>query len=86
MDKSSDLLYAYMETFDLADAMTKVQKDTERKEQIEQAKKKQRSTKNPIEKIGFLVSIQVRNKKELTLIEMILQEHGFEYTTDKVEF
>ena len=31
MDKSSDLLYAYMETFDLADAMTKVQKDTGKK-------------------------------------------------------
>ena len=86
MDKSNDLFYAYMETFDLADAMTRVQKDTERKEQIEQVKKKQKPTNNQTEKIGFLVSVQVRNKKELTLIEMILQEHGFEYTTDKVEF
>ena len=82
MDKSNDLFFAYMETFDLADAMMRVQKDAERKEQIKNTVKKAPAS----EKIGFLVSVQVRNKKELTLIEMILQEHGFEYTTDKVVF
>lgn len=85
MDKSNDLFYAYMESFDLAEAMIKVQMDKERKEQIEQAKKKQK-TNSPNEKIGHLVTIEVHSDKELKLLEMILKENEFKYTVDKVEF
>jgi hypothetical protein len=74
---------AYLNTFDLGQAMMIVKQEQERKAQIEQARKK---TVQPSGKIAFLVSIKVENEKELKLLEMILQENKFEYTTDKVDF
>jgi hypothetical protein len=83
MDKTGELVSAYLSCFDLAEAMTIVEKDNERKAQIDQARKK---TIKPTEKIAYLVSIKVHNQKELKLLEMILQENQFEYSTDKVDF
>jgi hypothetical protein len=73
---------AYLNTFDLGQAMTIVKQEQERKAQIELARKK--ATKQTPEKIAYLVSINVHNQKELKLLEMILEEHQFEYTTEKV--
>jgi hypothetical protein len=74
---------AYLNTYDLGLAMQIVKQEQERKSQIEQARKK---TVHPSGKIAFLVSIRVDSEKELKLLEMILQENKFEYTTDKVDF
>jgi hypothetical protein len=82
MGDADDHINAYLNTYDLGQAMMIVKQEKERKEQINKAVKKAPTT----EKIGFLVSIQVHNQKELKLLEMILQEHQFEYTTDKVVF
>jgi hypothetical protein len=72
---------AYLNTYNLASAMSIVKHDQERKTQIEQAIKKPTTSK-----IGFLVTIQVHDEKELKLVEMILKEYHFDFSTDKVEF
>jgi hypothetical protein len=77
-----DHINAYLNTYDLGQAMIIVKNEKERKEQIKKAVKPASAS----EKIGWLVSIQVHNQKELKLLEMILQEHQFDYTTEKVEF
>lgn len=71
---------AYLNTYNLASAMSMVKKEQERKAQIEQAIKKPSTSK-----IGFLVSIQVQDEKELKFLEMVLKENHFEFSTDKVE-
>ena len=73
---------AYLNTYDLGQAINLVIQEKERKEQINKAVKKAPAP----EKIGWLVSIQVHNQKELKLLEMLLEEHQFDYTTEKVEF
>jgi Protein of unknown function (DUF1351) len=75
-----DHVNAYLNTYDLGQAMIIVKQEKERKEQITKAMKKAPAS----EKIGWLVSIQIHNEKELKLLEMILQENDFEYTTEKV--
>jgi len=84
MNYSSDILNAYMDCFDLAEAMRKVNQEWERKKAIENsgAIKKQ-----PAEnQIVYLVTVKVYTQKELKLLEMVLQENEFEFMTDKVDF
>lgn len=81
-DDVNDHINAYLNTYDLGQAMIIVKENKARKEQINKAVKKAPAP----EKIGWLVSIQVHNQKELKLLEMLLEEHQFDYTTEKVEF
>lgn len=83
LNDSEDHINAYLHCYDLAHSMMQVKQYKERKAQIEQVQKKT-IKKETSEKIGYLVSITVNNQKELKLLEMILQENQFEYTTDKV--
>lgn len=70
---------AYLNTYDLGQAMMIVKQEQERKSQIKKA-----VPTNTSDKIAYLVSITVHNEKELKLLEMILNNHQFEFTTDKV--
>jgi hypothetical protein len=83
LDNVQDHINAYLNTFDLGQAMMIVKQEKERKEKISQTLGNATPTTG---KIGYLVSIQVHNEKELKLLHMILQENGFGYSTDKVEF
>jgi hypothetical protein len=83
MDDVNDYINAYLNTYDLGQAITIVKNHKEKKAQIEQAR--HQAPKNASDKIGYLVSISLHNDKELKLLEMILDEHQFEYTTEKVE-
>lgn len=82
MPEVDNHINAYLNTFDLGQAMLIVKQEQERKAKIQLGIKKSA----PSEKIAYLVSIKVHNQKELKLLEMILQENQFEYTTDKVDF
>lgn len=84
MNYSSEILSAYMVSFDLAAAMQKVNQEWERKKAIENSNA---IKKQPAENlISYLVTVKVYNQKELKLLEMILQENQFEFITDKVDF
>ena len=80
MDDYDDHIDAYLQCYNLGQAIAQVNQNKKRKAEIE---KKTKATK-PSDQIAFLVSIKVHNQKELKLLEMILQEHQYEYTTDKV--
>lgn len=83
MDDSGALYSHYLNCFDLGSALTLWNEEKERQAQIERNLKVVKL--QPTEKeIGFLVSVKVYNQKELKLLERILQENEFEYTTDKV--
>jgi Protein of unknown function (DUF1351) len=83
MNYSSDILNAYMDSFNLAAAMQKVNQEWERKKAIENSNA---IKKQPAENfIAYLVTVKVYTQKELKLLEMILQENEFEFITDKVE-
>lgn len=82
LEDSQDHINAYLNTFDLGQAITIVKENKERKAQIERSRQQ---TKKASEKIGYLVSVTVQNEKELKLLELILKEHQFDYTTEKVE-
>ncbi|SRR5690349_579989 len=81
MDNSTAILRAYLETKDLGAAIAQVQREEAKKKQIEASA----ALKKPTEKIAYLVSVKCMNQKELKLLEILLQQNGFEYTTDKVE-
>jgi hypothetical protein len=83
LENVNDHINAYLNTYDLGQAMMIVKQEQERRSQIEQAMKK---TVEPSGKIAFLVSVRVENEKELKLLEMVLQANKFDYTTDKVDF
>jgi hypothetical protein len=80
MDDVEDHINAYLNTYDLGQAITIIKNHKEKKRQIEQARQPQKAS----DKIAYLVSIEVQNEKELKLLEMILKENQFEYKTDKV--
>ena len=82
MNNTNEIVSAYFDVLDLGQAIDQVNKEKQRRDQIEAsgALKKQ-----PIENdIAFLVSVKVYNQKELKFLEMILQENDFEFITDKV--
>jgi septal ring factor EnvC (AmiA/AmiB activator) len=80
MPDAKEVLSAYLDTKDLAGALTLYQKNKQQKERIEQAQALQ-----PTEsEINYLVSVKVYNQKELKLLEMLLQQNGFEFMTDKI--
>jgi hypothetical protein len=81
MDNSTAILRAYLETKDLAAAIGQIQREEAKKKQIEASA----ALKKPTEKIAYLVSVKCMNQKELKLLEILLQQNGFEFTTDKVE-
>jgi hypothetical protein len=85
MDDSEEHIDAYLQCYNLGQAMIQVKEKKQRQAQIEKNTKavKLQPTEN---EIAFLVSIKVYNQKELKLLEMILQENQYEYTTDKVVF
>jgi len=83
MDHSPEILSGYMENFDLAEAIQQVNKEQEKIRRIEKSK----ALKQPAENlISYLITVKIYNQKELKLLEMILQENGFDYITDKVTF
>lgn len=81
MPKAQEVLSLYMDTKDLAAALTMQQQQEQRKQQIEQAQALKKETGN---KIAYLVSVNCANEKELKLLTMILEQNGFEYSTDKI--
>lgn len=76
---------AYIGTYDLAQAMDQVMRENERRRQIEASQAHQKNGQAE-KSIAYLVSVNVYNQKELKLLEMILQENQFEFTTDKITF
>lgn len=81
MPAAKEILTIYIETRDLAAALTTWQRIEDRKQLIEQAK----VIKQPQQAlIAYLVSVQCSNEKELKLLEMLLDQNGFEYNTDKI--
>lgn len=84
MNYSGEILSAYMDSFDLAEAMQKVNQEWERKKAIENSNA---IKKQPAEdQISYLVTVKIYNQKELRLLEMILQENQFEFMTDNITF
>jgi len=81
MPDSEDILNLYIDVKDLAAALTLHNQKQARKQQIEASK----VMTKPADKIAFLISIHAANQKELKLLEMLLQENGFEYKIDKIE-
>lgn len=79
-----ELVSAYFDVFDLGQAIDQVNKEKQRRREIEasDALKKQPTE----DKIAFLVSVKIYNQKELKLLELILKEHDFEFITEKVVF
>lgn len=76
-----EVLNFYRDTKDLATSITLANQAEQRKRQAEGSK----ALKQPTEgKISYLVSVQCENQKELKLLEILLQENGFEFTTDKI--
>lgn len=80
MPNAKDILSLYMDTKDLAAALTLWQQKEQRRQQIEQAKA---IVKEP-KLIAYLVSVKCYDQKELKLLEMVLKENGFEYTKDNI--
>lgn len=81
MPDSDSILDAYIESKDLASAITSHQQKEARKRQIESSK----AIVQPEDRIAYLVTVNASNQKELKLIEMILKENGFDYKIDKIE-
>lgn len=82
LDYSEEHIDAYLQCFNLGQAMMQVKDKKQRQTQIE--KNLKANEKESADDIRYLVSITVHDKKELKLLEMILNENQFEYTTDKV--
>jgi hypothetical protein len=81
MPDAKDVLSCYLDTKELAGALTLYQKNKQQKERIEHA---QALKPEPAEKIAFLVSVKCHNEKELTLLKMLLDQNGYEYTKDNI--
>lgn len=81
MSNSKAILSAYLNSKDLASAIYSVEQERERIEQIEASK----ALKTATTKIGYLVSIAVKNQKDLKFLEMLLNENDINYTIDKIE-
>jgi uncharacterized protein DUF1351 len=76
-----EVLNFYRDTKDLAAAISLANQAEQRKKEIENSKIKQQAK---AAKIAYLVSVHCENQKELKLLEMLLQENGFEFSTDKI--
>ncbi len=83
LDDSEQHIDAYLGCYNLGQAMMQVKEKKQRQIQIERNTKTHKLQPTESE-IAFLVSVKVYNQKELNLLERILQENQFEYTTDKV--
>jgi hypothetical protein len=76
-----EVLNFYRDTKDLAAAISLANQAEQRKKEIDNSKIKQQAK---AAKIAYLVSVHCENQKELKLLEMLLQENGFEFSTDKI--
>jgi Protein of unknown function (DUF1351) len=81
MPEAKTILSAYLDHRDLASAIFAVEKEKERIQQIEASK----AIKTAKSKISFLVSIAVKNQKDLKFLEMLLKENEIQYSIDKIE-
>lgn len=84
MPNPEDILSRYIETKDLAAALTLQAQEMKRREQIEQAQALKKETEE--KKIEFLVSVHCYDRKELSLLSMLLDQNGFafQYQTDHI--
>lgn len=81
MPAAQDLLSAYLVTFNLTAAIAQVNDQNKLKAAVEASG----ALKKPAaDKIAYLVSVTVYNQKELKLLEMLLKENDYEFTTDKI--
>lgn len=80
MPESKDVLSCYLDTKDLAAALTLHGRNKQQKERIEQAQ----AIQAPTAKIAYLVGVHCENEKDLKFIELLLNENGFIYTVDKI--
>jgi hypothetical protein len=81
MPEAKDVLSCYMETKELAAALTMHQRNKEQKERIEKAQ----AIKAPAATlIAYLVSVKCYDQKELNFLELLLKANGFEYTIDNI--
>lgn len=81
MENSKSILSAYINSLDLASAIYLVEQEKERIAQIESSK----ALKTTSAKIAYLVSIEVKNQKELKFLEMLLNENEIKFHIDKIE-
>lgn len=82
MQNAKSVLSLYLDTKDLAAAITLQQQKEEQERRIEQAQAlKPEPAAN---KISHLVSVHCHSEKDLKFLTMLLDENEFEYTTDKI--
>ena len=81
MSDAKNILSAYLNSKDLAAAIYLVEQEKERIQQIEASK----AIKTAKTKISFLVSIAVKNQKDLKFVEMLLKENDIKFTVDKID-
>lgn len=80
MANAKSVLSLYLDTKDLATALTLQAKKEERERQIESAQ----ALKTDEKKIAYLVSIKCFDQKELKLLHMLLDQNDYTYTTDNI--
>jgi hypothetical protein len=71
----------YKITKDLALAISRANEEEKRRHQFEESKINKPAA---VQKIAYLVSVRCDTQKELKLLEMVLNENGFEFTIDKI--
>lgn len=79
MSNATNVLRYYKDTKDLAAAMTLANEDEQRKKQIESSQAFKLN-----DEIAYLVSVQVQNQRELSLVELLLKNAQLEYTVDRI--
>jgi hypothetical protein len=84
LPNGKSVLRHYLDTKDLAKALTLQMKKEEQDRRIEQAQAQ--ANKKPDKKIEFLVSVNCFDRKELQLLTILLDQNGFafQYTTDQI--
>lgn len=82
MPNSNEVLTAYVDLKDLAAALNQVNQQDQKRKAVEasQAVKLQPTE----DKIAYLVTVKCYNQKELKLLDLLLAEHAYEFTVDKI--
>lgn len=81
MPNAQQILSAYIGTKDLAAALISVERENERKSQIEASG----ALKNKDAQISYLVTIECESENDLRFIKAVMMENAIEYKIDKIE-
>lgn len=74
MDDVDDHINAYLNTYDLGQAMTIVRNHKEKKKQLEQLRKQ-----SQVQEVQELYHITLSSKKDLKLVEMFMEQNNIKY-------